>query len=163
MDPTQPNPVWGVWTADGSRFEIVWPPGFRLQAAPGAVLVDTYGQIVGRHGLLMERAGGSGGDGYPYVICSLGDVVYPLSLPEASAGASVSAVDDVRPADGAWDPAAPEGGDAAGSGNGQWSQAAAVSSSAIGSEASTSPASPSGDSPSAPACAARAFAEVSAS
>lgn len=78
IDVTKSDPVWGVWQATGERFEIVWPPGFRLENAPGPVLVDTYGEIVGRHGMLIDNAGGTGSDGFPWVICGLGEVEYPL-------------------------------------------------------------------------------------
>ena len=76
IEPTRSNPVWGVWEANDSRFDIVWPPGFRLGMTPEPALVDTYGNVVGLNRELIEDAGGSGGD--PITICSLGDVIYPL-------------------------------------------------------------------------------------
>jgi hypothetical protein len=76
IDPTKQNPVRDEWAASGSRFEILWPPGFQLVGSPGSALADPAGRVVGRSGDVIDDAGGSGGD--PITICGLGDVVYPL-------------------------------------------------------------------------------------
>lgn len=81
IDPAQPNPVWGIALATGERFEIVWPPGFRIGFAPDPVLIDSRDRIVAHSGDVIDDAGGSLGD--PVSICSLGDEVYPLR-PSAS-------------------------------------------------------------------------------
>lgn len=78
IDPSQSNPVWGLWVTDGSRFDVIWPPGFQLRMTPQPELVDPLGSIIGRNGELIDNAGGSGGD--PVTICSLGSVTYPLDL-----------------------------------------------------------------------------------
>ncbi len=76
IDPAQPNPVWGIALATGERFEIVWPPGFRIGYAPDPVLIDSRDRIVAHSGDVIADAGGSAGD--PVSICQLGDVQYPL-------------------------------------------------------------------------------------
>jgi hypothetical protein len=75
--PDESPPAWGEWQA-GGRFEIVWPPGFRLRldgATP--VIIDETGDVVAVTGELIEDAGGSGGD--PVTICSINGRTYPLS------------------------------------------------------------------------------------
>lgn len=76
IDATQPSPVWGIWEADGSRFEILWPPGFQLRTEGEPAVVDPYGATIGSNGTRIDDAGGSGGD--PLLICTLGDVTYTL-------------------------------------------------------------------------------------
>jgi hypothetical protein len=74
IDSSSENPVWGRWVSDGSRFDILWPPGFSLTGSPTPVLVDSKGKIVGQSGQVITDAGGSGGT--PITICSIGGTVY---------------------------------------------------------------------------------------
>ena len=77
IDPSASVPVWGLWEADGSRFDITWPSGFTLQQLPELAVVDSEGRVVGRPGQLIDDAGGSGSD--PVTICMLDGVEYQLT------------------------------------------------------------------------------------
>jgi hypothetical protein len=77
IDPALSPPVWGEWQADGSRFEIRWPPGFALRSVGEAIVIDGDGNEIGRNGDLISDAGGSGGN--PITICSVHGTTYDLT------------------------------------------------------------------------------------
>jgi hypothetical protein len=75
IDLTVRPSVWGDKVRDGQRFDIIWPPGFRLDLADDApTLLEPDGTIFGRDGDLVTNAGGSPGD--PAFICQRGGKQY---------------------------------------------------------------------------------------
>ena len=77
VDPSASRQVWGVYEHDGRRFEIRWPPGFKVGGLPGAAeVIDPFGNVVGRNGQLIEDAGGAIGD--PALVCAIGGKSYAL-------------------------------------------------------------------------------------
>lgn len=74
IDASSSNPVWGRWMADGTRFDIFWPPGFTLAGSPDPALIDPKGKVVALNGQVIRDAGGSGGG--PVSICSIGGTTY---------------------------------------------------------------------------------------
>ena len=48
--PTDPRVVWAVDRSTGSRFELVWPPGYRAAFATQLAIADATGRVVGREG-----------------------------------------------------------------------------------------------------------------
>jgi hypothetical protein len=48
--PTDPSVAWAVDRPTGSRFELVWPPGYRAAFASQLVISDASGRVVGRQG-----------------------------------------------------------------------------------------------------------------
>jgi hypothetical protein len=77
IDPAVSPPVWGEWQADGSRFGILWPPGFSLRVAGAPALLDPDGVVVGQNGEVIADAGGSGSD--PATVCSIKGTTYDLT------------------------------------------------------------------------------------
>jgi hypothetical protein len=78
IDPAVRPSVWGERVDDGIRFDIIWPPGFRLDLTTAEpVLLDQDGIVFGRDGDLVTDAGGSLGD--PAFICQRGGKRYRLT------------------------------------------------------------------------------------
>jgi hypothetical protein len=72
---TGSSALWGERMRDGQRFDIIWPPGFRLDlTGDEPTLLEPDGTIFGRDGDLIANAGGSPGD--PAFICQRGGKQY---------------------------------------------------------------------------------------
>jgi hypothetical protein len=75
IDPAVRPSVWGDRVDDGIRFDIIWPPGFRLELTNAEpALIEPDGTVFGRDGDLVPNAGGSPGD--PAFICQRGGKRY---------------------------------------------------------------------------------------
>jgi hypothetical protein len=50
---TDPRLTWMTW-ADGTRRELVWPPGYSARFNPGLEVLDEAGNVVGREGAILS-------------------------------------------------------------------------------------------------------------
>jgi hypothetical protein len=80
--PDANPPIWGI-ASNGSRVNLMWPPGFTLRMDAGILeVLDTDGNAVARQGELLVDAGGgtpSGQPNAPFAICQIGTRLYTSS------------------------------------------------------------------------------------
>jgi hypothetical protein len=75
--PADPRVAWAVDRQTGSRFELIWPPGYHATFAPQLAISDATGRVVGREGDLITGGCTDVQNRSPPVWVSVSDLASP--------------------------------------------------------------------------------------